>query len=142
MRTPSRVPPLLVLALAVLLAAGCAGPAGDPVEAGDGAGVTGSTMPAPAVATTAGTKAPAVQPDDGPAAPLRVIATGRVAAGVEPGCLVLHSARGRTWLLVGGDRSNLTPGARVRVVGTRVAGRSGTCQQGEPLRVVGVQPAG
>lgn len=138
MRTaPSRRPLLL---LAALLLAGCAGPAGDadlpepPVTA---------TVPAPTAAPVPPSpKAPATQPDSDQRPAIRVIATGRVEPGGGPGCLLLATDRGRTWLLVGGDRAVLAAGTRVRVVGERAAARTAGCQQGEPLRVREATPAG
>jgi Protein of unknown function (DUF5818) len=137
MRTRSPRRPLLVLA--ALLLAGCAGPAGDPTPAATG--VT-STRPAPTAVPRPAPKAPATQPDTEQATSVRVIATGQVEAGTGPGCLLLATDQGRTWLLVGGDRSVLTAGARVRVVGEPAPARTGGCQQGEPLRVRAATPAG
>ena len=94
--------------LAALLLAGCAGPAGDPATPET---VT-SARPAPTVAPVA----PATQPDADRTTAVRVIATGRVQAGTGPGCRLLATDQGRTWLLVGGDRAVLAAGARVRVV--------------------------
>jgi photosystem II stability/assembly factor-like uncharacterized protein len=133
MRMPS---PVRLLLLALLLA-GCAGPAAGPVTSGTGATTT-ITGPAP----TPAPKAPATQPDADPSTAVRVIATGRVEAGGGAGCLLLASDRGRTWLLVGGDRAVLAAGARVRVVGEPVPDRAGGCRQGEPLRVRIATPAG
>ena len=76
-----------------------------------------------------------------PPEPGRVDAAGVVEAGVEPGCLLLRDDRGARYLLLGGDRSALRPGARVRVSGDRLRSAT-TCQQGEALRVVRVRPAG
>jgi hypothetical protein len=135
MRTlPPRRPLLL---LAALLLAGCTSPAGDP-------GTPEPRVTATAPAPTAAPVAPATQPDDTQATAVRVIATGQVRAGGGPGCLLLAGERGRVWLLVGGDRTALAAGARVRVVGRPMAAQTGTggCLQGEPLQVVSVSPAG
>ena len=140
MRTLSPRPLLL---LAVLLLAGCAGPGGDPATP---ATPVTSAVPAPTAAPGPGSspvpKAPATQPDTDQGTAVRVIATGRVEAGTGPGCLLLATDQGRTWLLVGGDRAVLTAGARVRVVGEPAPARTGGCQQGEPLRVRDARPAG
>jgi hypothetical protein len=133
MRTLSPRRPLPLLA--ALLLAGCAGPAGDPATPEPP--VT-ATAPAP----TAAPVAPATQPDDDQRPAVRVIATGRVEAGGGPGCLLLATDQGRTWLLVGGDRAVLAAGARVRVVGDPGTDRTRGCQQGEPLRVWTATPAG
>jgi hypothetical protein len=131
MRTPSPRRPLPLLA--ALLFAGCAGPAGDPAT---------PEPPVPATASTAAPVAPATQPDADQRPAVRVIASGRVEAGGGPGCLVLATDQGRTWLLVGGDRAVLAAGARVRVVGEPAPARTAGCQQGEPLRVRDATPAG
>jgi hypothetical protein len=55
---------------------------------------------------------------------------------VEPGCLLLDG-----YLLVGGDRDQLRPGARVAVTGRVDSGLLSTCQQGVPLVVASVGPA-
>ncbi|MER7167480.1 hypothetical protein ABT336_15600 [Micromonospora sp. NPDC000207] len=62
--------------------------------------------------------------------------TGRVGAGVEPGCLLLDG-----YLLVGGDTSVLRPGARVTVTGKVEEGLMTTCQQGTPFVVSTAHPA-
>ncbi|WP_434742894.1 hypothetical protein [Micromonospora sp. SH-82] len=62
--------------------------------------------------------------------------TGRVGAGVEPGCLLLDG-----YLLVGGDTSVLRPGARVTVTGKVEEGLMTTCQQGTPFVVSTARPA-
>ena len=99
-------------------------------------------VPATATAPTAAPVAPATQPDADQRPAVRVIATGRVEAGGGPGCLLLATDQGRTWLLVGGDRAVLAAGARVRVVGEPAPARTAGCQQGEPLRVRDATPAG
>ena len=130
-----------LLLLAAFLLAGCAGPAGDPA-----APEAPGTAPAPAAtaapAPTAAPVAPATQPDTDQRPAVRVIATGRVESGGGPGCLLLATDQGRTWLLVGGDRAVLAAGARVRVVGVPAPARTAGCQQGEPLRVRDATPAG
>jgi Protein of unknown function (DUF5818) len=135
MRTlPPRRPLLL---LAAFLLAGCAGPAGDPA-APEAPGTAPATAPAPPAAPVA----PATQPDADQRPAVRVIATGRVEPGGGPGCLLLATDQGHTWLLVGGDRAVLAAGARVRVVGVPAPARTAGCQQGEPLRVRDATPAG
>jgi Protein of unknown function (DUF5818) len=123
----------------VVVVAGCAGPgadpAGDPVNTGTAAGSTAPATPDAGVA-------PATQPDSDQRPPVRVVATGRVEAGAAPGCLLLAGDQGRTWLLIGGDRTALAPGAHVQVVGEPADARTGGCRQGEPLRVLTVTPAG
>jgi len=65
-----------------------------------------------------------------------VTVTGTVSEGVEPGCLLLGG-----YLLVGGDRSKLQPGARVAVTGRVDRNLLSTCQQGEPLVVASIEAA-
>jgi Protein of unknown function (DUF5818) len=136
MPTLSRRPLLLLAALAL---AGCAGTAGDP---GTPEPPATTAPPATASAPAAAPVAAATQPDSDQRPALRVIATGRVEAGGGPGCLLLATDQGRTWLLVGGDRAVLAAGARVRVVGAPAPARTAGCQQGEPLRVRTATPAG
>ena len=104
--------------LAGLLLAACAEPAGD------GGG------PAQGGATTAPTTRV------GP-----VAVTGTVRAGVEPGCRLLDADGGGPYLLVGGERARLRPGARVAVTGRVERDLLSTCQQGEPLVVASIEPA-
>ncbi|MFC7483435.1 hypothetical protein ACFQX7_30260 [Luedemannella flava] len=68
--------------------------------------------------------------------------TGIVEAGVESGCLVLNPVSGQLppvtsqWLLIGGDRTILVPGARVQVIGRVRHDAASYCQQGYPLEVL------
>ncbi|MGI5525505.1 hypothetical protein ACQEUX_31815 [Micromonospora sp. CA-259024] len=69
----------------------------------------------------------------GPSTPPGVGATtltGTVQGGVEPNCVLLDG-----YLLVGGPRDVLTPGARVEVTGRAEPGMMTTCQQGTPFVV-------
>lgn len=61
---------------------------------------------------------------------------GRVVAGVEQGCRLLEG-----YLLVGGDRDKLRPGALVTVTGRTNKDLVTTCQQGIPLVVSTITPA-
>ncbi len=70
----------------------------------------------------------------------RVSLVGTVRAGVEPGCRVLTAA-GTTYQLIGGDRSLLQPGTRVRVHGTPAPEQPTTCLHPHPLRVLHAAPA-
>ena len=60
-------------------------------------------------------------------------------AGVEQGCLVLQAADA-DYLLVGGDRSVLRPGARVTVRGRADSSLVTTCQQGTAFAVASASP--
>jgi hypothetical protein len=120
---------LLLLAglLAGLLLAACAEP-----DRGGG----GPAQGAPTVPTT--------RPGQvtGPARPSgKVTVTGTVRAGVEPNCLLLDADGGGPYLLVGGERARLRPGARVAVTGRVERDLLSTCQQGEPLVVASIEPA-
>ncbi|MEU7608660.1 hypothetical protein [Micromonospora sp. NPDC049204] len=69
----------------------------------------------------------------GPSTPPGVRATtvtGVVQSGVEPNCVLLGD-----YLLLGGPRDVLTPGARVEVTGRAEPDMMTTCQQGIPLVV-------
>ena len=117
------------LLLAGLLVAACAEPGRD--EAGAGQGGAAST-------TTTSTIVPDKRTE--PTRPA-VTVTGTVTAGVEPGCLLLEDRAGGRFLLVGGERAELTPGRRVAVTGRVDRGLLSTCQQGEPLVVASIAPA-
>lgn len=142
--------------LAMFLAAGamvtgCTG-TGDPASQGK-IGVTTPGLPggsdtgeATATATASGAGPIGAQsldpgvPGDSPpgssSAPQTgsVTVSGVVVAGVEPGCLLLNAA-GRSYLLIGGDRSRISVGATVTVRGAVEPDLMSTCQQGTPLRV-------
>jgi hypothetical protein len=115
------------LLLAGLLAAACADSGDDGAGAGQGPATTAPTVPPPSVTTPA--------PPAG-----EVTVSGTVAAGVEGNCLLLE-AQGGPYLLVGGDRTKLRPGARVAVTGRVDRDLLSICQQGVPLVVAAVRPA-
>ncbi|MFV2009651.1 MULTISPECIES: hypothetical protein [unclassified Micromonospora] len=62
--------------------------------------------------------------------------TGAVEAGVEHDCYLLDG-----YLLVGGSRDLIRPGARLSVTGHVQADLMTTCQQGTPFMVQRVEPA-
>jgi hypothetical protein len=116
------------LLLAGLLVAGCA----DPGDDGAGTGQGSATTTAPTAPPTS------VTPPTAPAGDVTV--SGTVTAGVEGNCLLLE-ARGGPYLLVGGDRAKLRPGAMVTVTGRVDRDLLSICQQGVPLVVASVEPA-
>jgi hypothetical protein len=115
--------------LAWLLVAACADSGGDDRGAGPGGTVT-TTAPA----TTDPGKRTEPNRRAGP-----VTVAGTVAAGVEPGCLLLKADDGGSFLLVGGERAELRPGRRLAVTGRVDRGLLSTCQQGEPLVVASIE---
>ena len=78
----------------------------------------------------------------GESAPTTVDAEGVVRNGEEAGCLLLPSqGSDEPYLLVGGDRTVVKEGARVRVTGILEPHLGGFCQQGIPLRVTSAERA-
>jgi hypothetical protein len=119
---------LTLLLVAGLLVAACAEPGRDDSGPGQGG------------ATTVPTTLPGMV--TGPTRPAgEVTVTGTVRKGVEPGCLLLDAGGGGSYLLVGGERAELQPGARVAVTGRVDRGLFSTCQQGEPLVVASIEAA-
>jgi hypothetical protein len=116
------------LLLAALLLAACADPGRD----------DGGAAREPGPPATLPDTPPTTTPDP-PSGELTV--TGTVSEGVEPGCLLLDADQGNRYLLVGGLRDELRPGARVRVTGRVDRQLLSVCQQGEPLVVASVEPA-
>ncbi|TQM79260.1 hypothetical protein FHX81_1563 [Saccharothrix saharensis] len=109
----------------VLLVTACGQPAREPGPTGCAGGVP-SCAPSTAPPSTAPTT-PA------PSRPVTVL-RGTVQAGVEAGCLVLATDRGR-FLLLGGDPTVLREGAEVVVEGATRPGQATTCQEGTPFSV-------
>lgn len=66
-----------------------------------------------------------------------VDAEGVVRSGEEAGCLLLSASEGSAdpYLLVGGSRAVVKPGARLRVTGVLDPRSGGNCRQGIALRV-------
>jgi hypothetical protein len=131
MKRANHLTVLVGMLLAGLLAAACAEP--DRNDSGTGQGG----------ATTVPTTLPGNPPVTGPATPAgEVTVTGTVREGVEPGCLLLDAEGGTRYLLVGGERAELAPGSRLAITGRVDRDLLSTCQQGEPLVVARIEPAG
>jgi hypothetical protein len=81
------------------------------------------------------------QAGETPTTPTTVVTEGIVRNGVENGCLLLSAAKetDEPYLLVGGDRTLVTPGATVRITGLLEPHLGGYCQQGVPLRVTSAE---
>lgn len=61
-----------------------------------------------------------------------IVVSGKVVAGVEPGCLLLDTGNSR-YLITGSESPLLVPGRRVTVHGTAHPGVPTTCMEGIPL---------
>jgi peptidoglycan hydrolase-like protein with peptidoglycan-binding domain len=74
--------------------------------------------------------------------PSSITVTGYVRAGVEAGCMLLvpdYGTPGTQYLLLGGDRTVIVPGAHLRVTGELMPGTITVCMQGTPLKVTAAQ---
>jgi Protein of unknown function (DUF5818) len=100
-----------------------------------------TTKPAPTTAAPTTTAPPPSSTAEMPRDRIKVLATGTVQEGVEPGCLILDTGKGQRYVLLSKDTSKLKPGAKVAVVGVRATGQVSYCQQGQPLEVQSVRPA-
>ncbi|MCX5069269.1 hypothetical protein OOJ91_25825 [Micromonospora lupini] len=130
MRTFRLVVPALVVCAALSACGGTDGPATPGPSSTTSGQPTSSAPNTPAPATT---PSPPLKSPGGPTVPPPVGATeltGTITAGVEPNCLLLDG-----YLLVGGPRDVLVPGARVTVTGRVEKGTMTTCQQGTPFVV-------
>ncbi|WP_422738323.1 hypothetical protein ACN263_03165 [Micromonospora sp. WMMD729] len=131
MRTLRLVVPALVVCAALSACGGTDGPATTP---GGPSATTGQPAPAsPTTPESPTTPAPPLKSPGGPTVPPPVGGaelTGTITAGVEPNCVLLDG-----YLLVGGPRDVLTPGATVTVTGRVEKGTMTTCQQGTPFVV-------
>jgi hypothetical protein len=127
-----------------LFVAGCAGTTADTGAAGESSSAPG---PAPSAASPGPSSSGAIgipdakttgsaKPDAGAVETL----TGKVTAGVEPGCLVLAGAGGPHLLIVTGDMTRTVKvGDTVTVTGRSDPGMITTCQQGTPFVVTAVK---
>ena len=140
MPVPTRLLAVLPVA-AVLALSGCGttegGPAAGAPTSTSTSSATSSAGDLPSAATP-GTGAPFTKGPftKGHAPGREITVSGVVGAGVESGCLVL-SAKGRTYLLLGG-KGRLEVGQQVQVVGRLVPDAVTTCQQGTGLAVESV----
>ena len=125
----------LVLAGSLLVACALLGACAEQ-DSGQGAASGGSPT---TVAPT--TSAPTPTTSEMPRDQIKVLVTGTVQQGVEPGCLILDTGKGQRYVLLSQDTSKLKPGAKVEVVGVRAPGQISYCQQGQPLEVLTVRAA-
>lgn len=86
-----------------------------------------------------GVPAPPAPPDSNGAVDREFIASGTVETGPRPECRLLVDG-GRPYVLVGGDPSELRPGANVVVRGRPDPGVPTSCGHGTTLRVLDVMP--
>lgn len=129
---------LSLLIAGSLAACGQAGRSSQP-----GGSVSASATPEPTASTGA---SPSLSPSasgqpsvgstfTGSKGPGQMTIRGQVQEGVEPGCMLLKSDNGTSYLLVGGDRAVISAGGRLEVVGQPQPGLMTTCQQGTPFEV-------
>jgi hypothetical protein len=126
---------VLTALLAVLVTAGCAGTSGS--------GDTSAGAPAPAPSPSPADPSVPSDPSDPsgkppPGAAGAETISGTVAAGVEPGCLLLADK-----LLIIEDqalRAQAKVGAEVTVTGRADPAMMTTCQQGTPFVVTSLRP--
>jgi hypothetical protein len=126
----------LVLAGSLLVA--CALLLGACAEQDSGQGAASGGSPTTVAPTTS---APTPTTSEMPRDQIKVLVTGTVQQGVEPGCLILDTGKGQRYVLLSQDTSKLKPGAKVEVVGVRATGQISYCQQGQPLEVLTVKAA-
>ena len=126
------------LALAGSLLVACALLLGACAEEDSGQGAASGGSPTTVAPTTS---APTPTTSEVPRDQLKVLVTGTVQEGVEPGCLILDTGKGQRYALLSKDKSKLKPGAKVAVVGVRAPGQISYCQQGQPLEVLTVRAA-
>jgi hypothetical protein len=121
---------------ALLLATGCAGPAGEsgptPDPSAGGTVSSPSDQPSPTQWDTPALPLPprSGKPRPGSTPSGTITIAGTVDEGVEPNCVLLNG-----YLLLGGPRELFVSGARVAVTGRVEPDMMTTCQQGIPLVV-------
>ncbi|MGH3647761.1 MAG: hypothetical protein ACRDTM_11390 [Micromonosporaceae bacterium] len=131
MRNLYRAVPAVLAVLVLSGVAGC-GPGQDPEAVKPSA--SPSASPSPSVSEPG----PSLSPEPDASKPTgkggTVELRGTVESGVESGCLILTTG-GKTYNLLGGDRSVVKAGARVVVRGVEEPDTMTICQQGIPFRV-------
>jgi hypothetical protein len=140
----------LVALIAALSLAGCAGDTAA-TEGTSGAGAPAApasgtpSAPVPSVEPTTGSPGgkgtPGGKGSPGGTESGTQTLTGTVAAGVEPGCLLLNGSSGSHLLIIKDDkvRTAAAVGSSVTVVGKAQPDMMTTCQQGTPFLVSSVR---
>lgn len=118
---------------AVLLLGGCAQ---NTSSAGSGDSMPSSPSTEPSTPLPSGLSLPPSPSDKAGTMTL----TGLVEAGVENGCLIMRTG-GKTYLLVGGDKTVVKPGAQLQVTGRLAPDLKSYCMQGIAFQVTAASPA-
>lgn len=95
----------------------------------------GSPTPGPTESPGTGEPSPRTGAPTARPTPVTSTIRGEAVKGVEPGCMVLTAPGGKTYLLIGGDRSLIERGGRLEVVGREEPDLVTTCMQGIPFVV-------
>jgi hypothetical protein len=125
---------LLASMLAAGLITGCAQGTGTP-SAGGSSSVSSSPSSSASDGSPSSSPGPSSPPSSASPEPTGdVTLSGQVEAGVEANCLILR-ADGKTYQLVGGDKTIVKAGNNVVVRGHVVKGLMSYCMQGQPFQI-------
>jgi hypothetical protein len=122
----------LAALLAALVTAGCARDIGRSAEPGGSVSPSAPNGPGGSPSASWHINPPSPSDDKYPAGEMTL--TGRVEAGVEAGCMIMQ-ASGQTYLLLGGNREVVQPGAWITVRGKPNPNLMTTCMQGMPFEI-------